>query len=62
MGNNKLDKIEEKDLKVLVTDNLSPERHVNKITAETYKLLRNISAAFTYLDKNVVRKLIVTLI
>ncbi len=32
----KLDKkTEEKHLRVVITDNLSPERHVNKITPET---------------------------
>ncbi len=58
LGNNKLDrKTEEKDLGVL-----SLEKHVNKITAETYNLLRNTRAAFTHLYENIVRKLIVTLI
>lgn len=63
LGKDKLDKkTEEKDLGVMITENLSPERHVNKISAETYNLLRNIRAAFTYLDEDMVRKLIVTLI
>ncbi len=35
---------------------------MNKITAETYNLLRNIRAAFCYFDEDMVRKLIVTLI
>ncbi len=63
LGNGNLaKKTEEKDLGVIITDNLSPERHVNKITAETYNLLRNTRAAFCYFDEEMVRKLIVTLI
>ena len=43
LGNNKLEKRkEERDLGVTFTDNLSPEKHVNRLTAETYNLLRNI--------------------
>ncbi len=62
LGNDNLaKKTEEKDLGVIITDNLSPERHVNKITTETYNLLRNIRAAFSYFHEDMVRKLIVTL-
>ena len=32
----------EKNLKVWITDNLFPEKHINKITGNTYKLLKNI--------------------
>ena len=52
---------EEKDLGVTVQDNLAPERHINRIAGETYKLLRNIRAAFNYLDENMM-KLIVAMI
>ena len=63
LGNTNLDKKnEERDLGVIITDNLSPEKHVNRITAETYNLLRNIRAAFSYFDEDMVRELIVSLI
>lgn len=35
---------------------------MNKISDEMYNLLRNISATLTYLDKDMIRKLNVTLI
>ncbi len=63
LGNDNLaKKTNEKDLGVIITDSLSPERHVHKITAETYKLLRNIRASFRYFEEDMVRKLFVTLI
>lgn len=55
-------KSEEKDLGVLITNKLSPEKYLNKISAETTNLLRNKRAAFSFLGEDMVRKLIVTLI
>merc|ERR1712035_134475 len=63
MGNNIIEKTnEEKDLGVNIMDNLSPEKHVNRITAETYNLLRNIKVAFTYVDEEMIKKLVIALI
>ena len=63
MGNNIIKKTkEEKDLGVNIMDNLSPEKHVNRITAETYNLLRNIRVAFIYVDEEMIKKLVTTLI
>ena len=63
MGNECIKKkTEEKDLGVIIMDSLSPEKHINKITAETYNLLRNIRAAFNYMDEEMTRKLITSLI
>ena len=45
-----------------MTDNLSPEKHINKITGDTYQLLRNIRMAFKYLDEEMINKLITSLI
>ena len=53
---------EEKDLGVVVTDNLNFGKHINKITGETYNLVRNIKVAFTYLDEEMVKKLVTTMI
>ena len=47
---------------VCITDNLSPEKHINKITGDTYQLLRNIRIAFKYLDEEMINKLIPPLI
>ena len=41
-----------------ITDNLSPEKHINIITGETYQLLRNIRMAFKYLDEEMIKKFI----
>ena len=42
--------------------NLSPEKHINKITRETYQLLINIRTAFHYMDEDMMKKLIVTVL
>ena len=49
-------------LGVWITDNLSPEKHINKITGYAYLLLRNISVAFNYLDEERIKKLITSMI
>ena len=61
MGNEWINKTKEKDLGVTIMDNLSSEKHINRITRETYRLLRNIRMAFTYLDE-MIKKLIVSMI
>ena len=53
---------EEKDLGVTVADNLSFGKHINKITGETYNLVKNIRTAFTYIDEEMVKKLITSMI
>lgn len=52
----------EKDLRIAITVQMSPVKHVNKITTETYTFLRNIRAAFTFLYKDMIRKLFVAII
>ncbi len=41
---------------------LTFDKHINRITCETYNLLRNIKRAFTYLDEEMVKKLITSII
>ncbi len=55
-------KTEEKDLGVTATDNLNFGMHINRIMGETYKFLRNIKAAFTHLDEDMMKKLITSMI
>lgn len=63
MGNDVIKRTtSEKDLGVTISNNLSPEKHINKIVGETYNLLRNIRVAFTYMDEDMVRKFIVSMI
>ena len=50
MGNEWIYKPNYFNLGVWITDNLLPEKHINKITEDTYQLLRNIRMAFKYLD------------
>ena len=49
---------EEKDLGITISENLSPEKHVNNIVGTTYELLRKIKRAFTYMDEEMMKKLI----
>ena len=53
---------EEKDLGVVIQDNLSPEKHINRIFGDTFMMLRNIRMAFHFLDKYLMRKIITTMI
>lgn len=41
---------------------LSSEKHMNKISQESYNLLRNIRVAFTYFDEDILRKITMTMI
>ena len=43
-------------------DNMLPEKHINKITGQTFNLLRNMQVAFTYVDEDMIKKLITTLV
>ncbi|MPC76801.1 hypothetical protein E2C01_071233 [Portunus trituberculatus] len=41
---------------------MSPNKHINKIVGETYNLVRNIKIVFSYIDEDIVKKLLVSLI
>ena len=63
MNNVQLDKSgEEIDLGVTITENLTPDRHINKITGEVTNLLRRIKMAFSYIDGDMMRKLITSMV
>ena len=53
---------EERDLGVVVQDTLSPEKHINGIFASTYRTLANIRVAFSYMDTNMMKKIITSII
>ncbi|MPC71094.1 hypothetical protein E2C01_065363 [Portunus trituberculatus] len=53
---------EEEDRRVIAQDTLTPERHINGIFAPTYKTLTNISVAFSYMNKSMMKKIITTMI
>ena len=52
----------EKDLGVTIQDSLSPEEHIDNIFRTTYNLLVNVKVAFHYMDREMMRKIITTLI
>ena len=63
MGEKCLEKSQkEKDLGVMINTKLSPEDHINKKVRSAYALLANIRVAFKYIDKNMMKKLIVVFI
>ena len=53
---------EEKDLGVVIQDNLASEKHINRIFDDTLWMLRNIQMGFHFLDKDMMRKIITTMI
>ena len=53
---------EEKDLGVVIQDNLSPEKHIYRIFGDTFRMLRNIWRVFHFLDENMVRKILSAMI
>ena len=61
-GVNILKSKEERDLGVMIQDTLSPEKHINGIFRSTYNLLANIRVAFNYLDKEMMKKIITSII
>ena len=48
-------KKEEKELGVVIQDNLSLEKHRDGIFSDTFMMLRNIPMAFYFLDKDMMR-------
>ena len=53
---------EDKDLGVIFSEDLSPGKHINKITAETLHLLKNIRIAYAFLDEDMMEKTITSMI
>ena len=51
-----------KDLEVVIQNNLSPEKHIDRIFGDAFKILRNIRMAFNFLDKDMMKKIITTMI
>ena len=41
---------------------LSPEKHINTIVGATYELLTNMRVAFNYMDEEMLRELIISII
>ena len=52
----------EKDLGVTVQSNMQSENHIDRIFRETYNVIKNIGLAFHYMDKEMMRKLVTTII
>ena len=63
MGNENLKEVqEEKDLGVTFQDTLSPENHIGRLFGQAYRMLQNVKTAFHYMDKDMMKKIIVTMI
>ena len=46
---------------MIIQDNLSPEKHIDRIFGDTFRMLRNIQMAFHFLDKDMMRKIITSM-
>ena len=53
---------EEKDMRVVMQYNLSPEKHIDRTFSDTFRMLRNIWMAFNFLGKDMMRKIITIMI
>ena len=63
LGNDVLMESEkEKDLGVVINKKLSPEDHINEKVRGAYALLANMKVAFTYVDAEMVKKIITSFI
>ena len=63
LGNETLmEEEKERDLGVLVNNKLSPEDHINEKVRSAYALLANMKVAFTYVDEEMVKKIITSFI
>ena len=51
-----------KNLVMIMQDDLSAEKNVNKIVGATYNLLTNMRVAFDYMDEDMLRERIVSII
>ena len=47
---------------VTITEGLTPDKHINIMTGKANNLLRRIKMAFIYIDKDMMRKVLVTMI
>ncbi len=55
-------KKEEKDLGVIIQDDLSPEKHINGLFGATYNFLSNIRVAFHHMDKEMMKKIMTAMV
>ncbi len=53
---------EEKDLGVVIQDDLSPEKHIDTIFGNAYGMLWNIRMIFQLMNKDMMKKMLTTLI
>ena len=47
---------------MIISEDMTPDKHINKIVGETYNLLRTIKVTFDYLDEEMMKKILITLI
>ena len=52
---------DEKDLGVIVQDDLSPSKHISKVVGGTYTLITKIKTAFEYMDEEMLKLIVSTI-
>ncbi len=52
----------ERDLGVIMQYGSSPEKHINNIFGDAYRMVRNVRTAFNHMDKDIVRKILTAMI
>ncbi len=63
LGNDSLQESEkEKDLGVVINNRLSPKEHIEEKVRNMHNLLANMRVAFTYIDEEMVKKIITSFI
>ena len=53
---------EEKDLEVVIQDTLYPDGYINQLFGSTYRMLANIRVAFHYMNKDMMKKILTSMI
>ena len=47
---------------MVIQDTLNPEQHINKLFGPTYRMLANIRVAFQYMDRDMIKKILTSMI
>ncbi len=52
----------ESDFRVIIQDDLSQQKHISNSFGNTYRMLKNVRTAFNYMDKDMMQKILTTMI
>ena len=62
MNGVRLEKSKEVDLGVTVTEDLTPDKHIDKIAGGMMNLLKRVRVAFLYLDERMIKKILTSVV